>query len=404
MGLRSAWMGVSAWFLIAPMAVLSACVMPPALSDGRQRTATEPPVRTPDSMRPAQAGAVAVSPDPAVGQPSSSSLAAGAPPAPPVVTLAPGPPIALVLPLDSPTYGRAADAVRAGFDAAAQAAGVRYGIHAHTDGEVLAAIAKARASGAQLIVGPLLRDDLRTVVTSRADLPWVIALNQLDDGTALPARVYTLALAIESDARQLARRARGDGARTAAVIGSDNALQKRFASAFIDEWILLGGGPPMTLHFDRAPDMLALLRREMGRAPVDAVLLAVDGTDAALAKPYVGAIATYTSSQVNDRQPRELLRDLDDVWFVDIPWLAEPDALDFARIPRPELPNAALDRLYALGIDAFGVAWAFADGPPDRLEFDGATGHLSLDASRQFVREGRLLQFRAGQIVPAGTQ
>jgi len=240
-------------------------------------------------------------------------------------------------------------------------------------------------------------------VTSRADLPWVIALNQLDDGTALPARVYTLALAIESDARQLARRARGDGAKTAAVIGSDNALQKRFASAFIDEWILLGGGPPMTLHFDPAPDMLALLRREMGRAPVDAVLLAVDGTDAALAKPYVGAIATYTSSQVNDRQPPELLRDLDDVYFVDIPWLADPDARDFARIPRPEYPNAALDRLYALGIDAFGVAWAFADGPPDRLEFDGATGHLSLDASRQFVREGRLLQYRAGQIVPAGT-
>jgi hypothetical protein len=179
-------------------------------------------------------------------------------------------------------------------------------------------------------------------------------------------------------------------------------LQKRFARAFIDEWIVLGGGPPMTLSFDRSPDMLALLRREIGRAPVDAVLLAVDGADAALVKTYVGTIATYTSSQVNDRQPRELIRDLDDVWFVDIPWLADPDARGFANIPRPELPNAALDRLYALGIDAFGVARAFADGPPDRLEFDGATGHLSLDASRQFVREGRLLQFRAGQIVPAG--
>ncbi len=306
-----------------------------------------------------------------------------------------------MLPLNSPTYGRAADAVSAGFVAAAQAAGVRYVIIAHGDGEVLAAIARARESGARLIVGPLLRDDLRTVATAHLDLPWVIALNQIDDDTPLPAHVYTLALAIESEGLQIARRAREDGAKTVAVVGPDSALQKRFATAFIDEWIRRGGGPPLTLRFDRAPDMLALLHREIGRTPVDAVVLALDAPDAALVKPYLGAIATYASSQVNDRQPREVLRDLDDVRFVDIPWLADPDAPAFAKLPRPEYPNAALDRLYALGIDALWVAQAFADGPPDKLEFDGATGHLWLDGSRQIVREGVVLQFRAGEIVPA---
>ncbi len=306
-----------------------------------------------------------------------------------------------MLPLDSPTYGRAADAVRAGFVAAAQAAGIRYVVVAHSDGNVLAAIDKAREAGAQLIVGPLLRDDLRTVATSHVDLPWMIALNQLDDDTPLPAHVYTLALAIESDGIQLARRARADGAQTVAVVGPDSALQKRFATAFIDEWIRRGGGPPLTLRFEPAPDMLALLRREIARTPPDAVLLALDAPDAALVKPYVGTIATYTSSQVNDRQPREVLRDLDDVRFVDIPWLADPDAAVYAKLPRPEYPNAALDRLYALGIDALSVAQAFADGPPDRLELAGATGHLWLDGSRQIVREGVVLQFRAGLVVPA---
>jgi hypothetical protein len=134
---------------------------------------------------------------------------------------------------------------------------------------------------------------------------------------------------------------------------------------------------------------------------VDAVVLALDAPDAALVKPYIGAIATYTSSQVNDRQPREVLRDLDDVRFVDIPWLANPDVPAFAKLPRPDYPNAALDRLYALGIDALSVAQAFADGPPSRLELDGATGHLWLDGSRQIVREGVVLQFRAGLVVPA---
>ena len=74
-----------------------------------------------------------------------------------------------------------------------------------------------------------------------------------------------------------------------------------------------------------------------------------------------------------------------------------PDATAFAELKRPDFPNATLDRLYALGIDAFRVAQAFADGPPAKFEFDGATGHLSLDATRQFVREGRLMQFAAGQ-------
>ena len=140
----------------------------------------------------------------------------------------------------------------------------------------------------------------------------------------------------------------------------------------------------------------------MARTPFEAALLAVDGGEAALAKSYVKSIPTFTSSQVNERQPREALRDLDDVVFVDIPWLVDPEAAGVAGLKRPDFPNAALDRLYALGIDAFRVAQAFAGGPPANLEMDGATGRLSLDGTRQFVREGRLLQFRAGEIVSVG--
>jgi len=112
----------------------------------------------------------------------------------------------------------------------------------------------------------------------------------------------------------------------------------------------------------------------------------------------------YTSSQVNDRQSRQTRTELDEVVFVEIPWLADPAAAALGKIPRKEYPNASLDRLYALGVDAFRVAQAFASGAPDSLEFDGATGHLKLDASRQIVREGTLLQFRGGDIVPIASR
>ena len=73
----------------------------------------------------------------------------------------------------------------------------------------------------------------------------------------------------------------------------------------------------------------------------------------------------------------------------------------FARIPRPDYPNATLDRLYALGIDAFRVAQAFADGTPDRSSSTARRATCRSTSTRQFVREGRLMLFRGGQIVPA---
>jgi outer membrane PBP1 activator LpoA protein len=305
-------------------------------------------------------------------------------------------PIALVLPLESAAYGRAADAVKAGFLAAATSAGQDVRVIGHADGDPMSGFAQARALGARVVVGPLVRDDLRALVAVGTELPLTIALNQLDDGATLPDHVYALTLAIESEGQQLARLARLQGVRTIGVIGADTPLQRRFASAFVGEWILLGGGLPETYRYERGRDLVAL-RRELLRTPVDALLLAVDGADASRLKPYVGATRSYTSSQVNDQPALLSQYDLDDVLFIEMPWLANPDKSDLGALARPNYPNAALERLYALGVDAFRVARAFADGAPKTLEFDGATGHLTLDKSRQFAREGLLMQFRGGR-------
>jgi outer membrane PBP1 activator LpoA protein len=375
------------------LALLLTCGLP-ALSVAQTPAASEPAPAATRSSGPAPATDGALQPAPS---------AEGAPSPAPVPTPARDPvPLALVLPLESPLYGRAAEAVKAGFAAAAANSRTRFDVIAHGDGDVAVAFAKARESGARVVVGPLVRDDLKAIAAAGGDLPWTIALNQLDEGSALPARIYTLALAVESEGVQLARSAQADGARSVVIIGGDNPLQKRFAGSFAGEWILLGGAAPVTFRFDRAPDMLALLRREFAKIAPDAVLLALSAQDAALAKPYLGHVLTYTTSQVNDRQARDSLRDLDDVRFVELPWLADPSAAAFARVARPDYGNATLDRLYALGVDAFRVAQAFADGAPTTLEFDGATGHLALDRSRQFVRTGTLLQFRDGEIAPAG--
>jgi outer membrane PBP1 activator LpoA protein len=356
----------------------------PAIADAAPATATKP-----DGPATVNGAPVAQTPR-ELAEPPDATRPAAAP--------ANGAAIVLVLPLDSAVYGRAAAAVRAGFVAAAEADATRVRVIAHPDGDPLPGFSEARKLGARVVVGPLVRDDLRMLAAADIDLPTTLALNQLDEGLPLPERVYALSLGIEAEGRQLARLLRAQGTQTVAIVSADVPLQKRFGSAFVGEWILQGGGPPETFRFARAPEELTKLRRDLSRAPVDAVLLAVDGSDVALLKQFVGVTPSYTSSQANDRPQLENQRDLDDLQFVELPWLADPVSPALEGLPRGNYPNASLERLYALGIDAFRVAKAFVDGPPGKFEIDGATGHLTLGESRVFAREGQLMRLRDGRV------
>lgn len=310
--------------------------------------------------------------------------------------------IAIVLPLDSTQYARAADAVRSGFFAAAEASGARVKVRAfaHGDDDVLLAFEAARASGAKIIVGPLVRDDVRTVASMSLEMPTTLALNQLDDVTATPPNLYTLALGVDGDARLIARRMRTDAAQNVAVVSADTPLMKRMVGAFGAEWSQGGGNAPSVYGFVATPEALARLRRELVKKLPDAAMLAVDGVSATQAKPYLGTTRTYASGLVFERATAAVMRDLDGLVVVEIPWLVTPQAPQFANLPRKEFPSDALTRLYALGLDAFRAAQALRDTSTERVTFEGATGKVTLIEGHQFQREGVFAVLRAGQLAP----
>jgi len=307
--------------------------------------------------------------------------------------------IAVVLPLSVAAYARAADAVSAGFIAGAAGSHASYVVIPHAEDGVLGAFEAARNSGAKVIVGPLVRDDLRTIAQADIELPWTLALNQSED-TSSQIRLYTFSLTVESDARTIARRMRDDVAQNVAIVGAESALMKRFAGAFATEWLLSGGNAPSSFRFDPAPEALTVLKRDFLRKAPDAALLAVDGNVAPLLKPFLGTTAAYASGLVFDQNSVAALRDLDGLAIVEIPWLVTPGAPEFAKYPRRDYGSASLERLYALGLDAFRIAQALMDGPPEQFVLEGATGHITLVEGRQFIREGRLAVYRAGQLVP----
>jgi len=332
--------------------------------------------------------------------PASDAIPAGDPSSPEPFD------IAVVLPLDAPAYARAADAVRAGVLGAAAAgrSRARVRVFAHGEDGVLAAFEAAQSAGAKVIIGPLVRDDLKIVAAMALELPWTIALNQFDEAAGPPPTLYTFPLSIESDARLIARRIHDtpptpSGGQGAVIVSSDTPLMRRFASAFTTEWQGTGGAAPGTFRYDGTAEAMTVVRRDITRRPPAAVVLALDGTNAARAKPYMGVLPTYASALVFERDITATVRDLDGLMLAEIPWIVTPDAAQFAGLPRRDFPSSALTRLYALGLDAYRVAIAFRDGEPQSLRFDGATGQVSLDG-RQFAREGRFAVYREGTLVP----
>src|SRR3989441_523827 len=115
-----------------------------------------------------------------------------------------------------------------------------------------------------------------------------------------------------------------DGARTMATVASDAPLQRRFKTAFSAAWERLGGSTPRDYRFDPHPEVLSLLRRELLARPPDATLLAVNSDEAPLAKSFLPPGPVYASSQIADGVPAPILRDLEGVRYVEIPWLADP--------------------------------------------------------------------------------
>ena len=177
---------------------------------------------------------------------------------------------------------------------------------------------------------------------------------------------------------------------------------KRFAGAFTAEWLPGGGSAAAQRSVRVVAGNDDAMRREFCRKPPAAALLAIDGNER-----HAGQALSRNRARVRERarlRARDVatpLRDLDGLTVVEIPWIVTPDAPRIREASaRREFASAALTRLYALGLDAFRVAQAFKDGPPERFSLEGATGQIALGDGRQFTREGRFAVFAPASWCP----
>ena len=340
----------------------------------------------------------------------------GAAPAIATDRAAPSPiPVALLLPLQSPTFGRFADFVRQGVFAAAKSdprAPLAITVYSTTDDprSALAAYERALAQGSRLIIGPLTRDSVALIAQRvPAGVP-VLALNGLEKSAPLPENLYAFSLQVEMEAQQIARMIFADGRRSALTVADGSLQSRRLQAAFGEEFGRLGGRIASQSSYSTSTADLLALRESANSGQADSVFLALDAVRARLVRPYVDAGAQiYATSQVFSG-PVERLRDaeLNGVRFVDMPWLLQPDhpaVMVYARHEGPAPVANDLERLYAFGIDAYRIAVdLMGDARIARESLDGVTGQISMTAGRYFVRELTPAQFADGRPAPVSVR
>ncbi|QAU33202.1 penicillin-binding protein activator [Janthinobacterium sp. 17J80-10] len=333
--------------------------------------------------------------------------------------------IAIVLPTLSDTFSTAAQALRAGFMAAHEREpdGIEVTLVESADGaqNALSAYESALAQN-DIVVGPLARADVAAIARSGKVAKPTLTLAPADADIALPAQALAIGLSIEDEARQLATWA-GAGRKQAkaVVIAGGVAWQRRAARAFAAQWQELGlEALPVEIAsssgYLSAAGLEQVRKRLMEEKPA-VVFFGLDAFQAqqmqlALPKGLAPAPHTYGTSQLNpwnaaDWRSAEKRIEMNGVRLLDLPWLLQPDHPAVMVYPRPVMEadrraNPDLDRLYALGIDAYRVAREIA-AHRTAFELDGVTGRLSVNFAAGNYRLRRAAQpaaYQDGMVAP----
>lgn len=311
--------------------------------------------------------------------------------------------IALLLPIDTPAFAFAAEAVRSGFIAAQKASGSTaeiaiYPTHGGKD-DIPVIYRQALAESAQYVVGPMTRSEVAGLLETGLVTVPTLALNLLDDPATAPNKLIQFGLPIEDEAAQLARIARDQGMQTAVIASSDTPLGKRMAQAFASEWTDQGGVVVLQSEFGESSNLLDF-KAQMSAERADMIFLAAGPEQARWVRPYLNqATPTFALSHIYDGNPQNPENHLlNAIHFIDMPWLLNGDNADYAsyRTAAADLPPNA-QRWFAVGVDAWKILAAMPAEGVTAMQLSGLTGEVTLKDNR-IVRELPLAQFRGNGV------
>ncbi len=298
--------------------------------------------------------------------------------------------IALLLPTRSDALGPPSEALRAGFMAAFEREREGFAVDTIDTGdspdETLNAYMAALKTH-DLIVGPLSRSAVTAVADSGTVSKPTIALNHPETRNAVPNNMLVIGLSIEDDARQVARWAAAEHPGGSALIVSGvSPWQKRLAAAFAAQWKQLGNSSQL-VEMSATNGYLheSGLNQLKTRADTELPTLLFGALDPDQMRQVRGALGpelpAYGTSSVNPGADAGTAPpELDGTRMIDLPWQVQSDHSAVMAYPRWSGAKRTLDleRLYALGIDAYRITREIGLRPATAFKMDGVTGRLSV--------------------------
>jgi outer membrane PBP1 activator LpoA protein len=302
--------------------------------------------------------------------------------------------------------------------------------------DAAAAYQQAVNDGADLIIGPVDKDGVNRI----SQLPLLkvplLSLNYPDQQPAHAlANFYQFGLAVEDEARQVARQGIQDGHTSALVVFTAAEVSERSAQAFISEWQKLGGtviGKSIFASLDKFSEnfrnlMLldesqaraTLLQQQLGtklestprpRADLGMVFMAVTPDQGRQIKPtlvfqYANNVPVYATSSIYSGDADAIKNeDLNGVLFNTLPWIFDSENPEKQAIAQTTRSAAVYGRLHALGADAFHLYSRLPQlKQAPQMRIYGATGSLQLMPDGRIEREQMWARFNQGLAEPLAT-
>lgn len=331
-----------------------------------------------------------------------------------------GPMIAVLLP-QSGAFASAANAIKAGLQAAhkvAAASAVQLPLKFYDteQGDIASLYKQAVAEGAKQVIGPLVKEQIQALVSGSELTVPVLALNHVENLSK--ANLVQFGLSPIDEAEQLALKAHHDGRQSAILLVPNNSQGHRIGQYLTSAWQSQGGSVLGMQSYDPKQHDIGTMLNGLLAAPTSANAPKPQQTLLLSASPEVARelapqlkyhqnadLAVYAMPNIFSGRPNPAQdAELGKIKFCDMPWL-------FGEAYSGPLNQAALQstwqnfndtqlKLLALGLDAYNVLNQLPQLAS--TAYNGATGHLSLNSDNRITRKLLCAEYKAGVPVVTG--
>ena len=312
--------------------------------------------------------------------------------------------IALLLPL-SDNAQLIGNTIKKGFDDTRGDSPIQVTVFDTMTQPIESIIEQAKQQGITTLVGPLLKQNIDTLLNNPANIQGlsVLALNSTPNARAIGQLCY-YGLSPEDEAESAANKMWNDGIRNPLVLVPQADVGQRTASAFNVRWQQLAA-TDANIRFYNNPDDINFALQEGLSQNAEALYIVATSEQLAEIKTSVDNtnrnLKLYASSRSNSPNNGPEYRLLmNGLQFSDIPFFKDTSSAQYRQIEQMTNGDYSLMRLYAMGADSWLLINQFNElRQVPGFSINGLTGKLSAGPNCNVERDMTWFVYQNADVV-----